>query len=360
MHRELSAGQRKQLKSEVQASKTLENVQWTTIALHAGELIEEFERAIPTLLSPIFLRWLSGWITTFRLSREYDFVLVRHMPFDIFAPLFAPFISNRISIHHAKEVQELRLIRRGMLGWIASVLEILTGWVAVRFARGVLGVTNEIADYQVALRGTRKPSFQYSNGIDPTEVHIIDDLRDEDSISIAFFCGFFSDWHGLDRLIDSVRKAEKIPDGFTIHLIGKLPDSAYRLVDKLEERRNIFLLHGFLTPDDYIKIIARADLGISSFALDRKNLYEGSTLKVREMLAMGLPVYSGHHDSALPSNFPYYFYRYRPDIADICKVARSMKEVSRNDVRTAAMPYIGKREAMEAVVDWLRQNFKKR
>ena len=53
------------------------------LVLH-GEPVQSFERRIPALFRPMFLRNLYGWLVIKRLARSYDIVLLRHMPFDPF------------------------------------------------------------------------------------------------------------------------------------------------------------------------------------------------------------------------------------------------------------------------------------
>ena len=58
----------------------------------------------------------------------------------------------------------------------------------------------------------------------------------------------------------------------------------------------------------------------------RNGLTDGCTLKVREMLAMGLPIFSGHKDTALPDNFPYYFSE-GGNIEDIIEFSKKVAKV---------------------------------
>ena len=76
--------------------------------------------------------------------------------------------------------------------------------------------------------------------------------------------------------------------------------------------------------------------------MHRAKVREGSTLKVREMLGMGLPVYSGHIDTALPKNFPFYL-KGTIKIEEILKFARDAAPFSRNEIRNKSLPYIDKR-----------------
>ncbi len=353
VQRVLPAGQRKQLQYEVAATQGIAGVEWSTIALHTGELKEPFEGPIPPPFRKILLRSLYGWIILQRLSCRYDFVLMRHMVFDPFAFLFAPVVANRISVHHAKEVEELTLVRRGISGRIASWMERHSGRFVVRHGAGILGVTKEIANYERETRQSTRPIGVYPNGMDPAVVVLANDARSDDAINAIFICGIFSAWHGLDRLVAAVENAENAPAGLRIHLIGKLTEDQKKLVKDLGDRRKVFVIHGFLNDSAYQYLVDRADLGIGSLAMDRQNLREGATLKVREMLGAGLPVYSGHADTALPTDFPYYLNELPVDIASLADFARRMKEVSRAQVRDAALPFITKSASVQGVIDWI-------
>ena len=354
VYRDLPSGIRKQIKWEQSASKRLKGVEWTSLAVHGGPALESFERRIPRLLRPIFLRNLYGWLTALRLARSNDVVLLRYMPFDPFALVFAPLIRNRVSLHHSREWEELPLISPGLFGRLAGALERITGWVAVRCAQGVMGVTSEIARFQVDSRGPGKPSGLYANGVDLDTVQVAADQRTDDGVRVVFMSNTFSEWHGLDRLVDAVRDAPSVPDFLTIHLIGHLSESQKKQLAAIGSRAEVFRVHGFLETEAYRALLAEADVGLGSLAMDRQNLQEGATLKVREMLAMGLPVYSGHADTALDAQFPFYHHVDSINISDLEKFAQNMKACSRCEVRAAAAPFIEKAVTMQAAADWLR------
>lgn len=357
VYRDLPAGIRKQIKYEHEAGEHLVGARWTSLALHNGRTAEPFERSIPGPFRPVLLRSLYGWIVTLRLSREYDFVLVRHMNFDPFAFLFAPLIPNRLGVHHSKEVEELPLIRPGWSGRIAAALERLTGRFAVRCSAGVLGVTNEIAQYECETRAPGKPFSAYPNGIDLKTVDLAEDRRSPEQVHVVFICDTFTEWHGLDRLLAAVAATPAPPPGLTIHLIGKLSDQQRGQLAALGDKQSLFHVHGFLDASAYRDILAAADVGLGSLALDKQKLREGATLKVRELLAMGLPVYSGHRDTALPASFPYYLEQPTVEIGQLHAFAMRMKRIPRTQVRESSGPLIDKRSAMQNVADWLRATY---
>src|SRR5690606_7429253 len=92
---------------------------------------------------------------------------------------------------------------------------------------------------------------------------------------------------------------------------------------------------------------------LGSLAMDRQNLNEGATLKVREMLAMGIPVYSTHIDTALPPSFLFYRYDKKISINNIISFAKDQKSIRRSIVRDSSIRYISKKENMYNVMNLL-------
>ena len=350
--RHLSPGQTKQLRFEFHAAKQLEVAVWDTLAYHNGPVTEPFVRAIPGLFRSMFMRKLFGWIVALRLSSQYDIVLMRHMTFDPFAPVFGPFIRNRISVHHSKEVAELRLIREGWKGRAASALERFSGRAAARHAVALFGVTREIAEYERDLHSRDKPIGVCPNGINPEHVPVLDDKRDAHAVVAAFICGTFSPWHGLDKLMTAVDAQagthhEALP---RIHLIGQLSDEQMCQIAATEARRRVFQAHGLMSEEQYRPILAECDVGIASLALERKSLREASTLKVREMLAMGLAVYSGHDDVALPPEEPFVAVVAAPDISGLVAFGMAVKHVPREIVRERSLRRVTKLDSLLGTV----------
>lgn len=351
--RVLTSGQRQQLIFERSAAERVTRARWDILAYHNTEPMEDFERTIPFAFRPMFLRALFGWLTLLRLSRDYDIVLMRHIPFDPFAFLFAPFVGNRISVHHSKAVEEMRLINTGLFGRMASWLERYTGRFGARHSRGILGVTGEIAHYVRDTHGCRAPINKFPNAVDPAVIPLAGDTRSHNSVNIIFICGKFSRWHGLDRLLQAIAETDSPMDDVLIHLIGELSDAQKAQINDLGSKASLFRVHGTLAQKDYRELMALADVGLGSMAMDRQNLTEGATLKVREMLASGLAVYSGHKDTALPESFPFYCIGAPLNVGQLLEFAKSQKSASRNEVRQKAIPFISKVSAIESVIDWM-------
>jgi glycosyltransferase involved in cell wall biosynthesis len=149
----------------------------------------------------------------------------------------------------------------------------------------------------------------------------------------VFVAGEFTPWQGLDVLTKSIAESSS---KFILHLVGRLSS---RQQAELEGDDRM-VCHGRLDGDAIQKIYQSCWLGIASFGLFRKGLEEACTLKVREYLMSGLPVYSGHTD-VFPENFPYY--KNGPaNIDDILAFANGIKDVSRAEISIASESYISK------------------
>lgn len=356
VYRDLPSGIRKQLRFEHTAAQAMPvDVQWTTLAVHGGEIKEPFERSIPAFFRSMFLRNFYGWLTVRKLIREHDAVLLRYMPFDLSAPLMAPLIRSRFTVHHSKEVEEMKLIKSGLSGRIASFFDRLIGPIVVGSGRGVIGVTREIADYENARISGNVLMGVYPNGVDPDVVPLVEDSRDPDCCSILFMSDRFSRWHGLDRLVDAVAAYEDDLSQTTFHLVGRLRPEQTAHIESLGEKGKVFVVHGYLEPDAYRRIVASADVGLGSLALDRQNMSEGSILKNRDMLGSGLSVYATHRDAGLPEDFAFFYRAAAVNVGELLAFCREAKAHGRAEVREAAIAHIDKGRVMLRLADWLRK-----
>lgn len=344
--RELTSGQRQQLHSEHQAALMLQTASWTTLAYHTNEPKLSFEKRIPLFFRPILLRNLYIWLKILSYQNDYDLVLLRHMTFDPFSIVFSPFVKNRISVHHAKEIEELKLVSSGWKGRLASMLEVIAGKILIKNSVAIIGVTEEIGRYQNTRRRLNKIVFSYPNGIDLQSIPLAQDCREKENINIAFICGTFSEWHGLDLLIKSVKEYTKEDLNFKIHLIGKLNNS---YINSIKDKE-CFINHGFLAKKEYLDIVSKCDIALGSLAMFRQNLDEGATLKVREMLALGIPVYSTHIDTSLQDNSIFYLNDKVLDIENLVNYGLEMKKYSRQQVRNDTARFIDKTSILQSLI----------
>lgn len=347
--RELGSGQRKQLEYEQKSAHSMSDVEWNTLAIHSGKILNDFEIKTPRIFDFLFVRNIFFWILVINKSRKYDLVLFRHITFDPFVFIFAPLVLNRLSVHHSKEIEELKLIREGWKGKLSSRLEKISGRFSLKRVLGIVGVTNEIASYENSERGLCKKILVYPNGIDVDSITVANDRREINVINIVFICSYFSEWHGLDILLNNINKINCLQD-FNIHLIGNLTEQQKRDIQINQYSSNV-ICYGSLDSDKYREVISKCDIALGSLAMFRQNLHEGSTLKVREMLAMGIPIYSGHKDAAIDDSFNYYYYESEFNFFNLLGFANKMKESTRYEVRVASVKYINKIEIMKKFIN---------
>jgi glycosyltransferase involved in cell wall biosynthesis len=351
--RQLTAGQWKQLGYECAASDQIKDFEWHTLAYHNGLSDKNHIKKLPLGFRSLFTRKLWMWLVILSASKRYDFLIVRHMTFDPFSFLFAWLVKNRVGVHHAKEVEELRLIRRGWRGKVASLFEVLSGRFAVRNERLILGVTKEIAEYERSTHAAQKKIAVFPNGVNLDEIEPLADARIKNAVHVAFVCNTFNPWHGLDILIDAVQNhcfcGSELE--INIHLIGRLSAEHLKQLSLLHgPGKDVFRQYGFLNEKSYRSILQMCDFGLASLAMSRQNLNEGSTLKVREMLAMGLPVYSTHKDVALEENHSFVRVVPTPTVSDMINFGSLCKNISRCEVRRKTQAKVSKEGSMRSVI----------
>lgn len=283
-----------------------------------------------------FIYWVIFRIKYYQILRnalvKYDLLLLRYSPYDPFQLLFMWGASKPVwLVHHTLEYNEIRS-KGGFRGLLLANFERFFGWLSLKNAKGIVAVTHEIANYESARVRGGKNFFVYPNGI------LLDSLPLEDGRGevpeLLFVAGNFSSWHGLDLIIEEFLHEKH---DFLMHLVGGVPRS---ILDKVNGDSR-FVCHGTVDANRIAQLMRTSWIGLSSFALHRIGMKEACTLKVREYLAAGLPVYSGHAD-VFPSHFK--FYRFgKPNSTEIVAYAVKCRDDDKRDVAMAAQPYIDKR-----------------
>lgn len=107
---------------------------------------------------------------------------------------------------------------------------------------------------------------------------------------ILVFVGNDYPWNGLDRIANLVDKLDNV----YLLVIGSVQtcQEIYQLVSK----EKCYCL-GFVNPEYLPGIYKLSDIGIGTFALDKKGMIEACPLKVREYLWFGLPVIINYEDA---------------------------------------------------------------
>jgi glycosyltransferase involved in cell wall biosynthesis len=341
----------RQLQMESRAARELakgKNIQWDVLyfapipsALAGSELL--FLKQFPES-KLVSINMLRARANLFRLLRqqinEYDYVLLRWPAGDPLLWLYRDIFRDVYTIHHAREIDEFK--SSGLTGRLRAILERAMGNVLLSKVKGIIGVTPEIASYEIERINAFKNSFIFPNGVDYDMVPM---LKRTPSPLVTFFmsASYFSPWHGLDL---AVAHLQQRADSFVFHIVGTVPQYIVRMI----AGDSRFILHGFKSPQEIMSIMAGSDVGLSSLALFRKGMEQACPLKVREYLAAGLPVISGHADSALPLDFPYYRQISIQEI-DLLNQALEMRKYSPDEIRSSAREHIEKVRIMERLAE---------
>jgi len=238
-----------------------------------------------------------------------------------------------VTMHHALEIAQL-LSYNNMRNRLSALAERLIGPFTLRKTAAIAGVTWEIAKYERKRTGNlTKPILHYGNGATYFDGCVIPLATKNKPYNFLFMASQFPSWSGLDLLIDAAKESTA---DFKVHLVGHLPEE--HKAELAADSR--FVVHGTLGRSAIDDLISKCVLGLSIFALHRKGCSEGNTLKVKEYLRAGLPVYSGHKE-IFDEDFPYY--RIGPaDFSQIIEYADQVIDIGRSTVSDAARPIIDK------------------
>lgn len=291
-----------------------------------------------------YYRWLLEKI------RDVDVVILRHSTCDPFQILFIRRVNKPVYVvHHTHEISEI-FNSGGFFGALRAFVELILNPINNYFSSGFIGVTREIVDLRTFPSSIKEDGlYEYPNGIlfDSTKKAELDQYcLDGDKPKFLFVASSFSEWHGLDLLLIEAIHSDK---DFELHIVGEV-NKEDRITASKDER---IFLHGHLKEAQLKELTDRCEIGLSSFALFRNSIKQACTLKTREYLANGLPVYSGHTD-VFPPNFCY-FRSGKVSINDMIEYRNSFSQVKRAQVRDSSMPYIDKEHFVNDLYRWLNE-----
>jgi len=130
------------------------------------------------------------------------------------------------------------------------------------------------------------PTFPITNGISASQI-TTPKKRTRNAKMTMVAIAKWQDWHGLDRLLQGLSKYQS---EYKLHIIGEGP--AITSLKSLSRRLGIdkqLVWHGNLVGQAMMNICRKADLGIGTLGLHRKNVAVDSSLKHRTYCAMGIP-----------------------------------------------------------------------
>ncbi len=279
---------------------------------------------------------------------EYDVVFLRYpVSLDLDPLAYVRSIRGRLAtVHHAKEALEI-LTGPGKLGnYARSAVERVQGRRVLRRLDGIVGVTHELRDYQVARAGGRVPGATVSNGIDVSSIDPTGFTPyDGKVLRLVFVASTYAPWHGTDRLMNSLR-AYRGTQPIELDLIGA---GSGKEAGATESFGPVTVRHhGMLDGADFGRVISSANVAISTLAFHRTGLREGAVLKTRDYVARGMPIVNGYVDVDCPPGLPWVLQLPNDDsLIDVDDLVAFAE-------RTTALPDLAReiRAHAERTLDW--------
>jgi glycosyltransferase involved in cell wall biosynthesis len=177
-----------------------------------------------------------------------------------------------------------------------------------KYTDGIVGVTDEITQYQVTRSGDpKKPHITIGNGINVGSVAprrcvpcIGEDLH-------LLCVANISRWHGLDRLIRGLGTYHG-PTRVILHIAGDGSEIPYlkKIINKFNITDQV-IFHGLTTGNDLDILFNTCHIAVGSLGMHRKGLTQTSELKAREYCARGIPYIIACADPDFPDDFPYIY-----------------------------------------------------
>ena len=186
-----------------------------------------------------------------------------------------------------EEINTNDITQHDGLGGIYSLYNRLTRGIFLRRVHGLVFVSRELAVSPV-FASYRKPTRVIANGIDLDKFEHLPAPVNQ-TPRLVFIGSPGNTWHGIDKLVELARYISDVH----IDIVG------YGELPEYEPLPENITLHGYLTMQAYRKVLASADVAVSSLALHRVQLEEASPLKSRECLAFGLPLVVAYVDTDL-------------------------------------------------------------
>ena len=312
---------------------------WTVELWTSDYVNAKISKRLPYLSHYFIIRRFYFLFQLKKSLMKYDVVVLRYMPLDLFSLLLSKRERRKIiTIFHAKDTSFF-----GPSGFKENLLRRVNAQINRFILRGNLAtaaVTKELLNYYSSVASNYKGSYVYPNGqlITKPEIKKLGSLSVTTSIiKIAFIATRFYRWNGLEELLESIERSV-IDQPFQLILVGTLTEDQRQMINQ----SSADIIHFPLLADwELDALLQDVNVTLGAFNLHHVDLKEACTLKVRTSLGLGVPVYSGHIDTALPSDFP--FYCVGPASVDhILDYVNSLKSPSKLEVAEKSFKLISK------------------
>ena len=188
----------------------------------------------------------------------------------------------------------------------------------------------------------RIPCINISNGIDLEKIKLINKIKKDNKVvfTSVSICAF---WHGIDRFLYSLLEYKKnnSENNIVFNIVGE-GDETSKLKKIVEDNpllKECVIFYGFKSGKELDEIYNQTDIAVGSLGFFRSGLEKGSTLKVREYIARGLPFILGYDDISLSKNERFYYQLSNDDsLFDLSEIIEWYKnlDMTSQEIRTFA------------------------
>jgi len=221
------------------------------------------------------------------LDEKIDVIYTR---FGILSPLTIRRMKKIPTILELNTKGLLEYKRRSLFLYLYAVI---TGKTILNSSIAICAITQEVANEASRLADNELNYEIFPNSIDLNRFrNILPPINIRPKLVFVGSPGLV--WHGVDRLSEIARK---LPE-YDFYVVG--PNEGLNKPSNMEFVGEIF-------NDELNQFLEGMDIAISSLALDRNMMTEGSPIKTRLYLALGLPVVIGYTDTGLAKSSDYIF-----------------------------------------------------
>ena len=360
------------INSEAKSASMFESDTWDTCVVSADNRNEKIEDSV---------RWIKLWLPFFlkgktdvnnpflfyilriitinfllfriifnlevnKLTKKYDYVIVRYNSADLLAWLFLKRKEKIIFMFHNRTYYELELYSR-----FGAIVEKITGRFQTNGCKYIAAVTEEIGKYQCEISQNIREVVLKPNGIFIDEkVNLID--KRHGKLKLLIVASNFSVWIGLDILIKKIKEYTGTEE-FELHIVGNL--SREQQQNDFLNENNIYW-HGVLEKENLEKLYRSIDIGIGTLAFFRSGLNQASTIKVREYLNHGISAVVGYEDFVFPKNFDYVYELSENWLFDdIIEFALKSRKKKKKSIREESTKYISQENILKNIIKQLER-----
>jgi hypothetical protein len=232
---------------------------------------------------------------------RYDVLVLRYSGGDF--SCFSRFIRNNrgrlVTEHHTKELPEAYTYATTFPQKMLTVfMERVLGPRIIKRSAGLIGLTDEIREYELERAGVNIPACTVANGASVQDIPFSKHAPyNGEVLNLLCLANEFSAWYGLDRVLSGLEDYASEKPALHLTMVGGASSDQLNMAERLNQNRHIkvrFL--GQLFGSDLEKVFEKTHIAFSSLASFRAKTRDACTLKTREYTARGLPFVIGHRD----------------------------------------------------------------